>query len=564
MQPSLEICLSQSRKDRKALLIILLISAIFAPLRETFAATNTWFAVTVSPLAISNATGAIRGPVSATTFRTVNNIAAATHLQAVSNALDVAETNLTAHTGSTANPHSVTIQQAADAGATATNTITLGGIIVSNATPTFLVRSTDMNWLLKWNSDRFPLWWDFGDNGVGGIVEIRWTDGLTTNAVNFEEGRIWGDWPGGGFVKAEADTNALAQLSAHTGNTSNPHTVTLQQAANAGESGGSVTATNFVKLGRLQAGTTNTQTHGINTAPASRRMVNAAFAESTLNQTGYGWYNALTFSQPMSNTSPVASYGTYHNIQSSGHYKEGAGKNVYGDYLSMNETATLGNPGTGSSSLWGRYTLLIDNTTKSDPSGISHYIEWNQDTSALGTDGDTVKYGSYTFVSGTADANYGVFSTVSGGTANWAFYSAGGNNYWGGDGALSYFGAANDASIEFDGNSFDIRSDNVTAGDMLNLRGGTNGVGFLIGSTEQVLLKDGVLRPTTDNDIDLGVSGTKEFKDIHSKTVRAKHYAADNTAPVADGTYTFSSIPGTVSAITIKDGIITSITVEEL
>ena len=43
--------------------------------------------------------------------------------------------------------------------------------------------------------------------------------------------------------------------------------------------------------------------------------------------------------------------------------------------------------------------------------------------------------------------------------------------------------------------------------------------------------------------------------------VRAIHKAVDGTAPVADGTYNFDgSAAGTVSAFTIKDGIITSIT----
>jgi len=79
------------------------------------------------------------------------------------------------------------------------------------------------------------------------------------------------------------------------------------------------------------------------------------------------------------------------------------------------------------------------------------------------------------------------------------------------------------------------------------------------GETEQITLTDGVLSPTTDNDIDLGIGGSKEFKDIHAKTVRAKHYAADDTAPVADGTYTMGLGGTTNGTITVKDGIITAI-----
>lgn len=81
---------------------------------------------------------------------------------------------------------------------------------------------------------------------------------------------------------------------------------------------------------------------------------------------------------------------------------------------------------------------------------------------------------------------------------------------------------------------------------------------FIIGSTEQIVLSDGKLAPTTDSDIDLGASD-KFFKDAYIDTVRAKHYAADGTAPVANGTYTVG-IGGTANGtITIKDGIITAV-----
>ena len=90
--------------------------------------------------------------------------------------------------------------------------------------------------------------------------------------------------------------------------------------------------------------------------------------------------------------------------------------------------------------------------------------------------------------------------------------------------------------------------------------GATTGIRLRINGTEQVNLVDGKLAPTTDNDVDLGIGGSKEFKDIHAKTVRAKHYAADDTAPVADGTYVMGIGTATNGTITVKDGIITAVT----
>jgi hypothetical protein len=78
-------------------------------------------------------------------------------------------------------------------------------------------------------------------------------------------------------------------------------------------------------------------------------------------------------------------------------------------------------------------------------------------------------------------------------------------------GCLS-FGAGQDGQILHSGTIFSIQSDATTATDSLLLRGGTNGIDFNIGATEQITLTDGKLAPTTNNDIDLGDS-THKFKD---------------------------------------------------
>jgi hypothetical protein len=98
------------------------------------------------------------------------------------------------------------------------------------------------------------------------------------------------------------------------------------------------------------------------------------------------------------------------------------------------------------------------------------------------------------------------------------------------DSKYLYFGAGDDASITFTGTSLDIQSDVVTATDELNLRGGTNGIDFLIGATEQINLTDGKLAPTTNSDIDLGDS-THYYKNTYSDRFISQTATASATGP---------------------------------
>jgi hypothetical protein len=78
------------------------------------------------------------------------------------------------------------------------------------------------------------------------------------------------------------------------------------------------------------------------------------------------------------------------------------------------------------------------------------------------------------------------------------------------DSSKLYFGAGDDASINFTGTSFDIRSDVVTATDKLNLRGGTNGTGFLIGANEEMTLTADLLTFSDSTNIAFNTTtGTK-------------------------------------------------------
>jgi len=74
------------------------------------------------------------------------------------------------------------------------------------------------------------------------------------------------------------------------------------------------------------------------------------------------------------------------------------------------------------------------------------------------------------------------------------------------DSSYIILGDGQDGKLIHNGSGVILQSDVTTATDYLQLRGGTNGIDFNIGATEQITLTDGVLNPTTDSDVDLGTS----------------------------------------------------------
>lgn len=81
---------------------------------------------------------------------------------------------------------------------------------------------------------------------------------------------------------------------------------------------------------------------------------------------------------------------------------------------------------------------------------------------------------------------------------------------------------------------------------------------FDIGGTEQFIVEDGIIKPTTDNDVDLGTD-TKQFKNIKISGA----VSVDTDAGVS-GTYPIynDGTSGNVTQIVINGGIVTSVTVE--
>ena len=144
---------------------------------------------------------------------------------------------------------------------------------------------------------------------------------------------------------------------------------------------------------------------------------------------------------------------------------------------------------------------------------------------------------------------FGIYGSYSSGWVNPRFVVLGGGDVKiPADSKKLYFGAGDDGYAQHTGTGLEIRSDNTTATDYLQLRGGTNGIDFNIGATEQITLTDGKLAPTTDDDISLGDS-THAFKEIYSN----KYFSADNS----EG-YTGSFTDNDGNTITVKNGLITA------
>ena len=121
------------------------------------------------------------------------------------------------------------------------------------------------------------------------------------------------------------------------------------------------------------------------------------------------------------------------------------------------------------------------------------------------------------------------------------------------DNINTYWGTANDAKAVFTGTQLQIQSDLVTATDSLLLRGGTNGILFNIGATEQITLLDGSLSPKTTNDIDLGTSSLL-YKNAYLTTVCSSAIKTDTTA-VNDLTITTGAAKTLVLVTSVYDDL---------
>jgi hypothetical protein len=84
---------------------------------------------------------------------------------------------------------------------------------------------------------------------------------------------------------------------------------------------------------------------------------------------------------------------------------------------------------------------------------------------------------------------------------------------------------------------------------------------FNIGGTTEVRLQDGVLRPETNNDVDLGASGA-QFKDLYidgAAYIDQLGEALDANSQNITGVGTFSAGASTVTSLSVTDGNITNV-----
>jgi len=162
---------------------------------------------------------------------------------------------------------------------------------------------------------------------------------------------------------------------------------------------------------------------------------------------------------------------------------------------------------------------------------------WNTNLAA-GKDmyGFACTAGNYTAPSWAMAAKYtaGFWTNLPNNAYNYSFCSEGADAWMRGDNIAIGFGTAYDAEISFTGTVFLIQSDLITATDILRLRAGTNGLSMYIGATEQIILTDGVLKPTTNNDINLGTDSLR-FKNIYANQYCVgAYYGIDATVSYTD------------------------------
>jgi len=242
---------------------------------------------------------------------------------------------------------------------------------------------------------------------------------------------------------------------------------------------------------------------GINTAPVSNQLVTLDYTQSTVNTTCIG--NDLTLTHSSDTSVSTNGYGYYldHNISGTD-TTASTGKQSYGCYIDMDDTSVVNNASLTHRS-YGIYSIVTWGGTNTNNQILATYGQYLVATGNMGTTGNTQHYGFYALVSGTADTNYGAFLHAQDATTNWALYVSAGNVFMGTDNKTTYWGTGKDASMLFNGSGFIIRSDEITATDYLQLRGGTDGIDFNIGATEEMTLTATTLDVKSNNITTIGI-----------------------------------------------------------
>lgn len=263
-----------------------------------------------------------------------------------------------------------------------------------------------------------------------------------------------------------------------------------------------VTSTDRLELqGSTQIGDATSLTHGINTAPVTRQMLTAAFTDVTSNANVYGCVNTLNANG--NTTGNYDAFGNFYTVNIGGTNSRTSSvrkKTSIGAKIVLTDNQLLNGAG-AASELYGIYNTITDATTKSNYNYIVHRGVYNVLTGNITTNKSTnVKYGMYNDIGGTAAINYGMYNSADGAAVNWALYNFKGNTFLGQDNVLTYWGEDSDASMTFDGNSLNIKANNVLGTDTIELQSNTT-----ITSNLTVQGLSYIILPTATNGLSAGM-----------------------------------------------------------
>ncbi len=219
-------------------------------------------------------------------------------------------------------------------------------------------------------------------------------------------------------------------------------------------------------------------------------------------------------------------FGYSLDLNISGNHTGGVVGSHTGYYVDLDDTSVVNHAG-ADHYVYGYYADVNWAGTNTDNDLIQLYGMLVNVTGNIGTTGGTTHRGHDVWVSGTADNNYGIYiSQVQNGTFNYGIWDASGADWvLDADDQKIYFGGAQDAYIEFDGNSLNIVANIITGTDDLEMTAdviqmiATTGVGIGTATPEYSLDVNGSVRITEDliveNDFiikgDIGIKGRLYF-----------------------------------------------------